>query len=155
MDNIINLLKSKKLTLSSCESITGGGFANYITNIPDASCIYKGGLVTYSNDIKMHIANIKKETIQKYGAISKECAYEMAKNTKEIFNSDICVSFTGNAGPAASESKKVGLIYIGFAYKDIVDVKEYFLKGSRSDIKNTCIKIALEKIINEIVKELS
>lgn len=155
MDNIIKMLKLRGLTLSSCESITGGGFANYITNIPGASSVYKGGLVTYSNEIKENIANVDKNTIEKYGAISQECAYEMVQNTKKMFATDIAVSFTGNAGPTISEDKDVGLVYIGFAYKNIISVEKYLLKGSRIEIKNSCIQIALEKIVNEIVKEIS
>lgn len=145
--NIVETLKDKGLTLSSSESFTGGGFANYITNIPGASNIYKGGMVTYCNEMKHQLLNVKQETLDKFGAISKECVYEMVSNTQKIFNTDIAVSFSGNAGPGTSEGKECGLVYIGIAFKDKIEVNELMIKKERVEVKKEAIEFAINKIL--------
>ena len=78
-----------------CESLTAGLFTSTIASIPGASAILKGGLVTYFTPMKSVLAHVDVNLIQKYGVISEECAYAMAKNTREIMDVDYCVSFTG------------------------------------------------------------
>ena len=153
MDKIVNLLKEKSLTLSCAESLTGGSFASTITNIPGASSVFKGGIVSYTNEIKNKCLNVLESTLNDFGAVSKECCYEMAHNVKKIFNSDIGVSFTGNAGPSASENKPVGLVYIGISYLNKCDIYELNFKGDRISIKNQCISYALNKIYDIIFKD--
>lgn len=153
MEKIVNLLKKYNLTLSCAESLTGGSFASTVTNIPGASSIFKGGIVSYTNEIKANVLNVKQDTLDTFGAVSKQCCYEMAQNIKTIFNSDIGVSFTGNAGPSASENKPVGLVYVGISYLDKIDVYELHLKGDRISIKNQCILYAISKIYDIIIKD--
>lgn len=153
MEKIINLLKEKKLTLSCAESLTGGLFASSLTNISGASNVFKGGIVSYTNEIKQNILKVKEQTLLNFGAVSKECCFEMANNVKSIFNTDLGVSFTGNAGPTASENKPVGLVYIGISYLDKTEVFEINLTGDRISIKNQCISYALNKIYDIIIKD--
>jgi len=110
VEKIVNLLKKYNLTLSCAESLTGGSFASTVTNVPGASSIFKGGIVSYTNEIKANVLNVKQDTLDTFGAVSKQCCYEMAQNIKTIFNSDIGVSFTGNAGPSASENKRLVIV---------------------------------------------
>ena len=144
------LLVSKKLTLGSVESFTGGLFASSITQVSGASNFYKGGLVTYTNEEKHRLLGISNEDIAKFGVISKEIAYLMAKNGQEKLNVDICVSFTGNAGPTAMENKSVGEVYIGIAYLDKVEVYPFILKGDRNAIQKEGVINALEIIKKKI-----
>ena len=148
---IITLLKTNNLSLCSAESYTGGGFANEITNTPGASKVFKGSIVCYSNDVKEFVLKVNKKTLEEKGAISYECCKEMAINAKNILNTDISVSFTGNAGPSGDEGKEVGLVYIGICYKDKVDVFELHLSGSRYFIKKESISYALDKIYDIII----
>lgn len=140
-----NLLKTyfteKNLTLGSIESFTGGAFASYITKIPGASKFFKGSIVTYATEIKINVLGIPHELVDKYGVISKEIAYEMASRGKKLLNVDVCVSFTGNAGPDAMENKPVGQIYIGIADKNGVQVYDYLLKGERTEIQQQAISL--------------
>ncbi len=149
-NNIVELLTNKHLSLGASESFSGGGFANYITNIPGASNVFKGSLVTYSNEMKNMLLKVNASTLDKFGAISKECVYEMVKNTKDIMGVDVAVAFSGNAGPGVSENKECGLIYIGFAYKDQILVEEHVIKKSRLEVKNWAIEYAINKIIDLI-----
>lgn len=150
--DLLDLLIKKNLTISSMESLTGGLFASCFTSISNASKAYKGSIVTYTNEIKEK-AGVKKETIDKYSAISKECVLEMAQNCKSYFDTDIAVSFSGNAGPTASEGKEVGLVYICVIVKNNTNVFELHLDGTRNEIRNRCVEFAFDKII-EIVHNL-
>lgn len=153
MEKIVNLLKEKRLTIACAESLTGGLFASSITDVSGASNVFKGGIVSYTNDAKENVLGVNHKTLDSDGAISKTCCLQMAENAKLKFNSDIGISFTGNAGPTASENKPVGLVYIGISYLDKIDIFELNLKGDRKSIKNQCISYAIDKIYDIIIKE--
>lgn len=137
------LLVNKNYSLSSIESLTGGLFGEYITSISGASNYYKGGLITYSNQAKQKVG-VKKQTLDEYGAISKQVASEMVINASNYFESDVCVSFTGNAGPNPMENKPVGLVCIGIKIKDQVYVYENMFSGNRNQIRQKSVDFAIE-----------
>ena len=118
IDVVGNLLVSKGITVSCAESCTGGLFAGTLINYPGISAVFERGLVTYSNRAKMEELGVKKETLEKYGAVSPQTAAEMAEGLEKKTGSDICISVTGIAGPdGGTEEKPVGLIYIGVRWK--------------------------------------
>ena len=110
MEQLVKKLKEKNLTIASCESLTGGMFASSIVNVSGASSVFAGSYVTYMDKAKEILLN-GKEILDKYGAVSYQMAYLMAKTVKEKFAVNIGVSFTGNDGPTGSENKPVGLVY--------------------------------------------
>ena len=151
-EEINKLFREHGLTLGSVESFTGGLFAKEITRVAGASHFYKGGLVTYATEEKNRLLGISYEDIDQYGVVSEQIAEQMAKNGQQLLNVDVCVSFTGNAGPEAMEGKKVGEIYIGIAYLDKVAVYPFLLKGDRETIQKEGVYNALailEKKINK------
>ncbi len=145
-----NKLIENKLTICSAESLTGGLFGAKICEVSGISSVYKGGLITYQDEVKIKQLNISEETINKYGAVSLECAYEMVKNVQSIFKTDVAVSFTGNAGPNPSENKPVGLVYVGIYFLGDIEVLELNLKGTREEIRNDCIKVVSKKILRKL-----
>ena len=145
-----NKLIESKLTISSAESLTGGLFGAKLCEVSGISSVYKGGLITYQDEVKINQLKVSGETISKHGAVSLECAYEMVKNIQSIFNTDIAVSFTGNAGPSASEGKPVGLVYIGIYFLGDIEVLELNLKGSREEIRNECIRTVSNKLLKKL-----
>lgn len=148
MMNIIEKLIAKNLTIGAVESFTGGGFSNHLTNISHASQVFKGGIVAYDPSIKNQVVGVDQKIIDTVGTISKECALELAKQGKERLKADIVVSFTGNAGPTASEDKPVGLVYIAFSYPSTTKVYELHLEGTRKQIKKQAIAFACQEIEN-------
>lgn len=124
-------------TLGSVESITGGLFASKITSIPGASKYFKGSMVTYSNEIKEKLGIDTSK-----GVINKEVALAMAKKGKEFLGVDICVSFTGNAGPEAMDNEPVGKVFI--AINDKVYEKNF--QGTREEIRSKAVSFALSEI---------
>ncbi len=150
---INKLFREKGLTLGSVESFTGGLFAKTITAVSGASRFYKGGLVTYATIEKARLLGIKQEDIDKYGVVSKEIALQMAEKGRKVLDVDVCVSFTGNAGPDAMEGKPVGEVYIGLAYQDEVKVYPFLLKGDRNSIQEEGVKDALDIIKKNIFEK--
>ena len=150
-EDINKLFREKGYTLGSVESFTGGLFAKEITSVPGASHFYKGGLVTYATEEKNRLLGILYGTIDKFGVVSSDVAKQMALSGKKTLNVDICVSFTGNAGPEAMEGKPVGEIYIGIAYLDRVEVYPFNLKGSREEIQREGVRNALTLLSKNIL----
>jgi len=137
------LMLRKGLTLSIAESCTGGLISSILTKLPECSKYFKGSIVCYSHYSKESILNINKNILEKYGTISSEVGLEMAKKTKELFDSDIGLSATGVAGPSSEESKPVGLVYISLYSDDFSKTKELNLKGTREEIQLKAVQAAL------------
>jgi nicotinamide-nucleotide amidase len=141
------LLTEKNMTLATAESCTGGLVANLITNVPGSSKYFKRGFVTYSNISKTEELGVSSDIIEKFGAVSEEVAYEMAKGTLNISKTDIAVATTGIAGPTGgSEEKPVGLVYIGVAYGNKVIVEKHIFKGDRLQNKRSFATAALASL---------
>ena len=147
---INKLFRESGLTLGSVESFTGGLFAKEITAVSGASKFYKGGLVTYATEEKARLLGISKKDLEQFGVVSKEIALQMVVNGRDLLDVDVCVSFTGNAGPDAMEGKPVGEIYIGLSSKDESLVFPFMLKGSRNSIQEEGVKNALDIIKKKI-----
>ena len=106
------LLSEKNLTISTTESCTGGLLSSKLTDISGSSSYITLNLVTYANQAKNKMLNVSSKTLSDKGAVSEECAFEMAKGLYELTGSDICVSTTGIAGPTGgSKEKPVGLMF--------------------------------------------
>lgn len=151
MEELAQLLIQRNISISSVESFTVGGFAKTIGRISGISAVYRGTLVSYQTRIKRDVLHIDEKIIDQFGVVSKEVAGLMAIQGQKMFDSDVCISFTGNAGPSAMEGKPVGLIYIGIAYGENIYTFCYRLSDSRDDIQKQAILIGIEKIL-EILK---
>ena len=127
IDIVGRLLIEKNISISCCESCTGGLFAKMFTDVPGISKVFDRGIVTYSYRAKEEELYVKPETLKKYTAESEEVAVEMAEGLKKKTGSDICISITGVAGPDdLSPDKPAGLAYIGISYMgktECVEVK--------------------------------
>ena len=152
VQTINKLFREYGRTLGSVESFTGGLFAREITAVSGASHFFKGALVTYASEEKNRILGISYQDIDQYGVVSREVAAQMAANGQKLLNVDYCVSFTGNAGPEAMEGKPVGLIYIGVAIYDKVEVYEFNLQGSRDSIQKEGVFNALAILEKKILE---
>lgn len=150
---LVNTLKEKNLTICSIESFTGGLFAKSITDISGSSKVFFGSLVTYKTSIKEDVLHVNKEVIDKYGVVSKETSIEMVKKGKEMFNTDLVVSFTGNAGPTVCEdNKQVGECYISILYSNKLFSFSYLFKNqSRSNIRELSVNSAAKEILKIIL----
>ena len=148
LDKVVaEMLIERGMTLSVAESCTGGMVASTLINYPGISRVLLEGCVTYSNEAKMARLGVKKETLDKYGAVSAQTAEEMARGIASSLNTDIGISTTGIAGPdGGTEEKPVGLVYFGVYYKgETFSVKRIF-SGDRKKVRERAAKEALNQI---------
>ncbi len=135
-------------TLATAESCTGGGLGAAITAVPGSSAVYKGGIISYSNDIKEKLLTVSAKLLYDVGAVSAPVAEKMAKGARSQLCADIAVSVTGLAGPGADEfSNPVGTVFIGYADKNSCVCKEFHFRGNRESVRNQAITAALSMIV--------
>ncbi len=136
LNQIAKTLIKKKLSLSVCESCTGGMLGTLITGEPGSSKYFCGGVIVYSDEVKQRVVGVRQATLRKYGAVSAEVAREMAQGVLERLKADISISITGIAGPTGGTKKKpVGLVYLCVATRQHVSVEKRVFKGSRNQIR--------------------
>ena len=149
--DVLSALRAKGLTLATAESLTGGGIGAALTAVPGASDVFKGGVISYVNQVKEEMLGVRREILDRYGAVSPQTAEAMASGVRNLLQADIAVSVTGLAGPGGDEfGHPVGTVYIGF-YDGIESVvREYHFMGSREEIRNQTIDAALRLILGNI-----
>ncbi len=149
---LIDILKKKKLKISFAESCTGGLMSSIITSNSGSSKVFNLGLVTYSNQAKQKILKVPNKIIKKYGAVSVQCCLSMVNNLSKISNSHINISITGIAGPKGGTRKKpVGLVFIGFKFKDKIFVNKYLFKNkTRNNFQKITVNTVLKTILSII-----
>lgn len=146
---VVELIKKLGMNISTAESCTGGMIASRLIDVPGVSEIFKEGIVSYSNDAKMKRLGVKKETLEKYGAVSKETAKEMVMG----LDSDIAIATTGIAGPdGGTPEKPVGLVYIGIRVKNDIYVEKKFFNGDRMKIRERAVSQSLFSLIKILDK---
>ena len=137
---VVDLLLANNLSVSTVESCTGGMLAARLINVPGVSEVFKSGFITYSNKAKRKLVNVKKTTLDRYGAVSKQVAEEMVKGAHLQNKADVIVSVTGIAGPdGGTKDKPVGLVYVACFVCGTITVKEYHFSGNRSKIRETIV----------------
>lgn len=110
----------------------------------------KQAYVTYCDEAKHTVLGVKKETLEKYYAVSSQTACEMAEGGAKAAGADVCVSVTGVAGPDTEDGKPVGCVFIGCFYNGNVTVKEYSFKGNRMEIRSQAADEALKLVLNVV-----
>jgi len=149
---LLNLLNLHKLKIGTAESCTGGMLAQYLTMHPGSSNAYKYSFITYSNEAKVNMLNIKQKLLEDFGAVSKEVVCDMARNMINYNNDiDIVLAISGIAGPGgALPNKPVGLVHHALATKKAVKHKRIIYKGNRETVRKLSVKTCLEMALNEI-----
>lgn len=153
MKELVTLLFEKKLTIAVAESLTGGLFQQELTAIPGTSALLTGGVICYTNFVKQKVLNVKADTIEKYGAVSEQCARELAENVATLLGTDIGISFTGVAGPDELEGKQAGTVYVGISIGEKTFVEKLLLGGTRDAVRTRSVKYGcfyLMKLLHEM-----
>ena len=140
---ILQKSATKNLKITTAESCTGGLLSALFTEISGASKVFERGFVTYSNEAKIQMLGVKKETLENFGAVSKEVAGEMAQGALKNSSADVAIAITGVAGPnGGSAEKPVGLVYIALNER----VQKFNFGGDRSEVRKSAIIAALEML---------
>ena len=143
--------RAGKRTLATAESCTGGLVAHLITEIPGSSAYFVGGLITYDDDVKTALADVPPSVLDAHGAVSAQVAVAMAEGTRRRLGVDVAVSVTGVAGPdGGSDTKPVGLTYVGIADADGDDVRRHLWSDDRSGNKRASAAAALSLVLERL-----
>ena len=144
--DVIARLQGK--TLATAESCTGGGIGDALTAVAGASNVYKGGIISYCNEIKQKLLDVPEEMLAQYGAVSDPVAQAMAKGARGALNADVAVSVTGLAGPSGDEyGNPVGTVYIGYADANTCLSRHFLFSGDRESVRGQAIEAALKLIL--------
>lgn len=148
---LVELLIEKGLTIGFIESFTGGKASSLISEIPGCSKTFLGSIVSYNVKVKENVVGVDPNIINKYSVVSKEVAEEMAIKGSKVLNSDVTVSFTGNAGPSSDiGDKEVGLCYITIKIFQEIETFELNIKKPRNELIIDAISFAFEKLFKKI-----
>ena len=147
-EQVIFILTEKGLTIATAESCTGGAIAAELVNVSGASKVFNEGFITYSNEAKQKRLGVRVRTLNDFGAVSREMAFEMAKGVCEATKANVGIAITGIAGPSGGTTEKpVGTVYIGCCVNRATKVTENHFDGSRSEIRKQSVQAALELIL--------
>ena len=144
--DVLKTLKGK--TLATAESCTGGGIGAALTAVAGASKVYVGGVVSYTNDVKMRVLGVEQAVLDKYGPVSAPVAGAMASGVRNLTQADVAVSVTGLAGPGGDDfGNPVGTVCIGYADKHQRLAKQYRFYGDREEIREQAVRAALQLVL--------
>ena len=142
-----DMLSERGYTVATAESCTGGLIGHRLTNVPGSSTYYLGSVVSYSDDMKMKTLGVQENTLQEFGAVSKQTATEMAQGARDLFGSDLAIAVTGIAGPGGGTAEKpVGLVYITLVHNDTVWAKKFKFFTDRKLNNRLSSQVALNMV---------
>lgn len=145
---VISKLTDEGRTLATAESCTGGLLGKLLTDIPGASNAYKGGVISYVNEVKHRVLGVEQKTLDVCTAVSRETAHEMAKGTRELLKADVGISTTGLAGPDGDGTgRPVGLVYVALDMEGFSYCRELHLAGDRAEIRARAAHEALSMLL--------
>lgn len=172
---VVTALKQAEQTVATCESLTAGLLAATLADVPGASAVLRGGLITYATDLKHELAEVPRQILAQHGPVSVETAEGMARGTKRRCGADWAVSLTGVAGPEPQDGHPVGEVFVGVVGPDdqagVIRVQpaggtRYVLDpaggspiavvtGNRAEIRTQSVHFALKELLSRVVEQNS
>lgn len=149
-ERLVALYSAQGMTCATAESCTGGGVGFAITSAAGASAVFKGGAITYANEAKRSVLGVQGATLVEHGAVSAECAAEMARGARRVFGTDVAVSVTGVAGPGgATPDKPIGLVWFGISSSAAERTEKAIFPGDRDAVRRQAIVHAIGMLTAE------
>lgn len=147
-EHVLEALKGK--TLATAESCTGGGIGAAITSVSGSSLVYKGGIISYQNEVKRDLLGVSEYDLRTYGPVSSFVAEQMAAGARKALQVDVAVSVTGLAGPEGDDyGKPVGTVYIGYSDEMVSFARKFHFCGNREEVRNQAIENAFQIILEK------
>jgi len=154
-NSIGNILHERGLKLAAAESCTGGLIGSRITDVAGSSEYFLGSVVAYAYDVKVKLLNVSWDTLNKYGAVSRETVLEMARGAQLKIGGDIAISVSGIAGPSGGTPEKpVGTTWVGLVAKEGEWAKEFRFSGKREQNKSSAADAALRMLLDYLQEGL-
>jgi len=149
---LVDALRTRRLTVSFCESLTAGLTAATLADVPGASTVLRGGLVTYATDLKHSLARVPQELLDAHGPVAEPTAAAMATGCRTVCGSDWAVALTGVAGPDPQDGHPVGEVWVAWAGDGGVDTQQLALSGTRREIREQAVEAALAGLLARVEK---
>lgn len=150
-EEVVKMLKAAGMTVTTVESCTGGLLSGTLVDVAGVSEVLNQAYVTYADAAKHSLAGVKKDTLEKYSAVSEETAREMAEGGAKAANADAALSVTGIAGPdGGTDEKPVGLVYIGCYVNGNTVVERHVFSGNRREVREQAVHSALELLKKQL-----
>ena len=154
-DRVVKYIITSGVTLSTAESCTGGMIAERITSIPGASGIFAGGVVSYSEDVKVNVLGVKRETLDKHTVYSAETASEMSRGVMDLMKTEAAIAVTGLAGPAGGSAEKpVGTVFVSVRHKNREEVRDLRLYEEYESLDRELIRLLTVRRALEMLEGL-
>jgi nicotinamide-nucleotide amidase len=151
---VVDLLRDRGWTVATAESLTGGLVAAALTDVPGASAVVRGGVVSYAAEVKQDVLGVPPELLDRHGTVSPECAVAMAEKVRTLMRADWGLSTTGVAGPDPSEGHPVGTVHIAVAGEQGTTSRALQLYGSRAEVRAATVASMLA-LLEECARPLS
>lgn len=150
---LVTIAGFEGITVGFAESLTGGLISSSVVAIPGASAVFKGSVVSYTNEIKENVLGVPADIISTHTEVSAECAKAMAEGAMSVLGVDLAISVTGIAGPTGElPGKPVGTVYMGYCFRDISGSLRLNFEGDRDTIRTCTVLEALNQAIS-LIKE--
>ena len=144
--DVLAALKGK--TLVTAESLTGGGIGAALTGVSGSSAVYKGGIISYTNEVKNQLLSVSLDTLERFGAVSEPVARAMAEGARKVLQADVAVSVTGLAGPGGDDfGNPVGTVFIGYSDENGTLAEQCLFTGDRESVRYQTVERALRLIL--------
>lgn len=148
---VIHKALSCKLTLGSAESCTGGLVSGALTAVPGSSAVVMGGVASYALSVKSAVLGVLQETLDGPGAVSSDCARQMAEGACRVLGCNVAVSTTGIAGPGGEEpGKPVGTVWFGICFSGITKTEVCLFAGNRDEVRRRAVMHALQLLLQAL-----
>lgn len=145
LQELIKLLRDQKLTVSFAESCTGGALSSFLTEQPGISDIFLGSVVSYSNEAKVDLLGVRRDTLMQEGAVSEEVARQMAHGVRRQLKTEWSVAITGIAGPSGgTPTKPVGTVCFAVSGPNFEEARKKYFSGNRKDIQTASVDFAVQ-----------
>lgn len=149
-ERIVSEGASRGVSVATAESLTAGWIAAAVADVPGASAVLRGGVVSYHNEVKQELLGVDASLLQSRGSVDPEVARQMAQGARRVCGSDFAVSSTGVAGPEPHDGKDVGTVFIGYAGAAGSGSVECHFTGDRQEIRGQARDVALERLLELI-----
>jgi len=147
---VIAALTARRLTVATAESLTGGLVAAALTDVPGASAVVRGGVVSYASDVKATVLGVDTVLLEREGAVHPEVARQMAVGVCRVLGADVGVATTGVAGPDPADGRPVGTVHIAVAVRGDAQARTLALAGDRAAIRAATVEAALRLVLDRL-----
>lgn len=151
LQHAVALASERRLTVATGESLTAGLVAASLADVPGASAVLRGGVISYHRDLKVSLLGVDPELLRRVGAVDVQVAEQMARGARKSCNADIGIATTGVAGPEPHEGKDVGTVVVAVSGTDDCLVREYRFTGTRAQIREASCDAAV-KLLTEALE---